>query len=357
MKNHSERKALMNRYVIWFVIALQLGALGFIAGKREWIRFNGEVVYLRTAPVDPRDLFRGDYVQLEYDLAFPSREIMDKYFNENKITADSRLKQQTVYLWLNSSRQRAPELVQLSLVEPLEGPFMKAQIGGNEWSQRAPIQLGIEKYFVEQGAGLALEEKRGKRNDWQTAMEMEVALGSDGTAVIKGHRWSDLAVRIEVVVPADRRTRRSETDEEDENARRSPVLKVSLRNQSVQVVNLLVSETNFCEFQLLKLEDARLLKGYETIEFPNRDCANFGNGSFIVKSLAPDATHVMEVDLANPDWFVRYKDRIMEISDMPGNRSGFRWIYSASEIKKDDIENLWQSQIKTASFRASGFID
>ena len=29
-------------------------------------------------------------------------------------------------------------------------------------------------------------------------MEMEVALGSDGTAVIRGHRWSELSIRLEV---------------------------------------------------------------------------------------------------------------------------------------------------------------
>jgi hypothetical protein len=36
--------------------------------SHAWPIWTGETVYLRTRPVDPRDLFRGDYVVLAYDI-------------------------------------------------------------------------------------------------------------------------------------------------------------------------------------------------------------------------------------------------------------------------------------------------
>ena len=60
----------MKRWIL-IVVAIQFLALLSVAVKREWIHSYGETVFLRTAPVDPRDLFRGDYVQLQYDIAFP----------------------------------------------------------------------------------------------------------------------------------------------------------------------------------------------------------------------------------------------------------------------------------------------
>lgn len=40
---------------------------GMIAYRQYWVS-TGERILLRTAPVDPRDIFRGDYVQLSYEI-------------------------------------------------------------------------------------------------------------------------------------------------------------------------------------------------------------------------------------------------------------------------------------------------
>ncbi|RZT32381.1 GDYXXLXY domain-containing protein [Cupriavidus agavae] len=55
----------------WILVAwlLALGvALAGIAGKERLIS-NGEVVYLRLAPVDPRSLVQGDYMALNFSIA------------------------------------------------------------------------------------------------------------------------------------------------------------------------------------------------------------------------------------------------------------------------------------------------
>ncbi|MBI4691306.1 MAG: GDYXXLXY domain-containing protein [Nitrospirae bacterium] len=51
-----------------FLVLLQIVLLvGMIAYKEYWIA-TGEKILLRTVPVDPRDIFRGDYVQLRYEI-------------------------------------------------------------------------------------------------------------------------------------------------------------------------------------------------------------------------------------------------------------------------------------------------
>ena len=65
---------MKTRFIIG-AIAFQLLVLGYIAGQREWILRTGRTVWLRTAPIDPRDVMRGDYVRLDYEVAHVSRAL------------------------------------------------------------------------------------------------------------------------------------------------------------------------------------------------------------------------------------------------------------------------------------------
>jgi len=63
---------------------LCLTVLTWMLVSHAWPVWTGETIYLRARPVDPRDLFRGDYVVLGYDIdrlvladpAFPAREVV-----------------------------------------------------------------------------------------------------------------------------------------------------------------------------------------------------------------------------------------------------------------------------------------
>ena len=55
---------------------VQCGILLFMIQSRASILRNGREVVLKTEPVDPRDLLRGDYVTLGYSISsFPATEI------------------------------------------------------------------------------------------------------------------------------------------------------------------------------------------------------------------------------------------------------------------------------------------
>jgi uncharacterized membrane-anchored protein len=57
------------RAVIAFGCVLILGALNYAIVGKERIKRDGEVIYLRLAPVDPRSLIQGDYMALRFALA------------------------------------------------------------------------------------------------------------------------------------------------------------------------------------------------------------------------------------------------------------------------------------------------
>ena len=57
------------RALIALGAVLVLGALNASIVGKERIRRDGELVYLRLAPVDPRSLMQGDYMALRFELA------------------------------------------------------------------------------------------------------------------------------------------------------------------------------------------------------------------------------------------------------------------------------------------------
>ena len=63
----------MSRYklvVVAAVLALtQIGFLGWMVAGRAALLRNGQEVLLKVEPVDPRDLLRGDFVRLGYEIS------------------------------------------------------------------------------------------------------------------------------------------------------------------------------------------------------------------------------------------------------------------------------------------------
>lgn len=51
------------------IVAVQAGFLLAWAGWHEYVRSHAPVVRLKTVPVDPQDLLRGDYMILRYEIS------------------------------------------------------------------------------------------------------------------------------------------------------------------------------------------------------------------------------------------------------------------------------------------------
>jgi uncharacterized membrane-anchored protein len=189
----------MRTWAIIAVTALQLAVLGYMAGEREWVLACGRVVWLRTAPVDPRDAMRGDYVRLEYDasrvpLKLCRGALADKKLRA-KLASDAR-----VYATLRENEEGLAEVTSLSDQPPSGGLFIRGRLDGtysHTFGADARVRFGIEAFFVQQGKGRKMERFREPRGI-QVPFEMEVAVSPGGMAVIKGYLLSTLGISTTV---------------------------------------------------------------------------------------------------------------------------------------------------------------
>ncbi len=111
---------------------------------------TGDTILLRVVPVDPRDLFRGDYVILRYEFSRVPPQGIPGLRSTVRSTDNQG---QTVYVALvpeeDGKHWRASRV---SLEKPTAGKFLRGQITG--WNR---IEFGIESYFVQEGEGLRYE--------------------------------------------------------------------------------------------------------------------------------------------------------------------------------------------------------
>lgn len=163
---------------------VQIGFLGWIIASRAAILRSGTEVLLKIEPVDPRDLLRGDYVALRYDVENIPTEIIT-----NIPAGASATQAGPVFVRLRSDADGYWRAVSATLGAPLSTPPVsgEADIKGEVsagWNlgEGASIQpdYGIGRFYLPEGEGLAIQ------NDMRVRpFGMRVAIGKGGTAQIK----------------------------------------------------------------------------------------------------------------------------------------------------------------------------
>ncbi|ABS64267.1 conserved hypothetical protein [Parvibaculum lavamentivorans DS-1] len=176
------------------LIALALGQSLFLA-VMVWDRVSllrsESVVTLKTEPVDPRDLFRGDYVILNYEI---SRLRLDTLEGDDGFAQGDTIHVelapagdlwQPVAAWRDHREPAAGnEIIRGRVSWVIDARPVASPADGEEMPcldcGTATIAYGIESYFVPEGEGRSLEDQRNAGN-----LTVDVALGRDGEGAIK----------------------------------------------------------------------------------------------------------------------------------------------------------------------------
>lgn len=338
----------MRRRWVIVAVAAQLLVLLWMAGEREWIFRTGEVVYLRTAPVDPRDLFRGDFVRLQYEVNSVRREDADATIAPAKT---KRRRHEVVYTRLRPAGEGLYEAAGTSAKRPADGLFLRGRTE-DSWRMgwRGPghtlVKYGIEQLFVEQGSGRDIETRRGTRNELQVPMEVEVAVAASGTAVIRGYRWSRLGMKLEMLRQPARRVRNAPAPA----GPLSPKLRVTLANVADAPVSV-VDAGEHCAFHLVPVAWAP-----QPYAPASQACAGVPPAAQVI-TLAPGQTYSAELDLSEPRWHVLAGDKAVEIGELQAGAQ-FRIEYRALEpAAAAGASSLWRGRIASQAFNANGIID
>jgi uncharacterized membrane-anchored protein len=129
---------------------------------------TGEEIILRTIPVDPTDLFRGDYVVLRYE----AEEIPSSLISEEiRTEIDNGRYDTQVYIPLEL-KEGVHTPTEVRLTKPATDLYLKGKLdyigpsweGEIEGEEVAYISYSLDKYFVEDNTGLDLEEASSNGN-------------------------------------------------------------------------------------------------------------------------------------------------------------------------------------------------
>jgi len=181
MSEFSDKLRLARGYLIAAVLAasLQTIILGYVIESRAEILRSGAEVLLKTAPVDPRDFLRGDYVVLNYEISsVPVKTVVGPLPAEaGEQTMWVRLKKQPDGFWGIAESSFQPLSEQAESVVLKSRPFYNYAVNATDTVR---LEYGIERYYVPEGRGTSLEEAR---QDGNVAVAARVSAG--GTAQIR----------------------------------------------------------------------------------------------------------------------------------------------------------------------------
>ena len=168
-----ERKILLIAAAAQVVILLAMTVLRAIP------LMTGQTVLVRVQPVDPRDLFRGDYVILSYDFSRVRPDSVEGLSEAERGRSWKKLEGRTVYVPL------VPDSVpghmragKVTVEKPAAGLFLKGHM-----KRYGALEFGIEAYYVQEGAGRRYEQAIRNRQ-----LSAELAVTSSGQAALKGLR-------------------------------------------------------------------------------------------------------------------------------------------------------------------------
>jgi len=163
----------MNRIQLITINVIWLLCIGGLLIYKQMIFWTGTEILLKTAPVDPWDIFRGNYVTLNYEISTFEQPNFNT-FNPNVIDQDYKDIGKTVYLILETDTKGVASAKSMTMTKPVNGELF---IRGKK--QYRQIEFGIESYFVPEGRGKEIEKLRGQD------LMVRAVVDKDGKAVIK----------------------------------------------------------------------------------------------------------------------------------------------------------------------------
>ena len=343
----------MRTILIVAAVVFQVVVLGWMAADREWVVRTGRSVWLRTAPVDPNDPFRGDYVRLNYPFSRLSRELFRDGVAAWPATADwrdrRRFNDRRVYVTLAAGSGGLVHATAVSDRRPPAGDALWLRGRVEEFSgSEMRVRYGLEAYFLEEGKGLEIERGAGG-GDIQLPLLIEAAVrGSDGSAVIKGIKPTPLGIGLTRVF--------------DKKDRRLTGVTLKLKNASDRPLAV-VERPALGAWTLV--EANRPWRGRSPADNDWHWIGRPAGASLPpvvageIRVLKPGEIAEYQVDLRDPAWnMVNGKGEHKLIADITDGWQSVRFVYQApAPAALQGLSNaalVWQGKLPTRAFWSRG---
>lgn len=143
--------------LIFIVIALvQLAVPAWMIAEHERVMREGQVFKFRTAPIDPRDPFRGEYVALNFEAA-------NGTWHDPHAAPDSTVEQvpyveRRSYATLGvSDTSGYAFIISLAKAPPASGPYVSVSHWSSSSDPVSRVELPFDRYYLEEGDGAKTE--------------------------------------------------------------------------------------------------------------------------------------------------------------------------------------------------------
>jgi GDYXXLXY protein len=162
---------------------IQVAVIAAMVIDRAGILRQGTEITLDTRPVDPRDLLRGDYVQLRYQISNLRLGALAGTPSAGKHTpifVTLAPNPEGFYAAVSAHLQPVPLADREVLIRGRVTSGFNCGGDVSTFCPTADVAYGIERYFVPEGEGRAIESARN-----QGKVSVVAAVTSDGRAAIK----------------------------------------------------------------------------------------------------------------------------------------------------------------------------
>ena len=325
----------MRAKLMLLVIGFQLLVLGYMAGEREWVLRRGELIYLRTAPMDPVDPFRGNYVRLDYDISrVPTNQLRGGL---TEISPEKAKHGSLVYAALLPTEGGVARLDYLSDAKPASGLFLRGRVDRYWQGSVLPVRYGLEAFFAQPDKAKKMEDLR-RRGEVQVPLEMEVAVSGKGLSVMKGYRWCRLGIGTKLEM-------------------------VSSTNRSIRAVTITLMNVSTNTLAVVDPKDGHSLslEADPARSWGNHHWQWVGLGRSLpvvtdadVVVLKPGDSHLIRVDLTQPEWFVTADKTVKSMPELQDSGSMFRLIYHSPTMEQcRSLKNaslIWHGDLPSRAF-------
>ncbi len=130
-------------------MALQFFVLSGMVVKAAMPLWSGTEIRVKTVPVDPRSMFRGNYARLNYEIgSVPSGTLLDE---------ESLRVGEVIYVTLQVDESGLYSFEDASVERPAQGVFLRGRVKNSRPPYR--VNYGIEAYFAPKEKALQLEQE------------------------------------------------------------------------------------------------------------------------------------------------------------------------------------------------------
>ena len=157
------------------IIILPLAAMFYSQVVNFAILAFGERVLLETMPIDPRDILRGDYVTLGYEISFIDEELLTNALGDADKDVDYyyRYTGREIFATMEKDERGVGTVKSVSAARPPDGFYLRGVIR-DRWDG---ITYGIGVYYVPEGTGLEMENRIWGMGETQILVDVRVLRG------------------------------------------------------------------------------------------------------------------------------------------------------------------------------------